>query len=125
MTSKLAGDLSTDTYLAVQRDDAFEGIRPMLITVRVLDCTPGMRHDNFGDRLIWRMTCGSKSEDPSVSDGVQIESDPACRRGRRRIEPVARRARPMGRTPDGIGLCRPVKFNGSRKRFLEVRSSRR
>jgi hypothetical protein len=25
-----------------------------------LDCTPGTRHDNFCDRLIWRMTCGHR-----------------------------------------------------------------
>src|ERR1700704_2327631 len=43
------------------------------VTGTVLDCTPGMRHDNFCDRLISRMTCGSKSEKPSVSDVVQIE----------------------------------------------------
>src|SRR6266702_1496793 len=49
-----------------------------------LDCTPGMRHDNCGDRLILRMTCGSKRKEPSVSDGVQIEGDQACRGGRRR-----------------------------------------
>jgi len=45
--------------------------------VTLLDCTPGMRHDNFCDRLISRMTCGSKSEKPSVSDVVQIEGDQA------------------------------------------------
>ena len=42
-----------------------------------LDCTPQVRHDNFCDRLISRMTCGSKSEKPSVSDVVQIEGDQA------------------------------------------------
>jgi hypothetical protein len=70
-----------------------------------------MRHDNFCDRLISRMTCGSKSEDPSVSDEFQIEGDQACRRGEG-VLPVAaslgyrasfcmtgsRRGRPMGLT---------------------------
>src|SRR2546421_1675555 len=32
-----------------------------------------MRHDNFCDRLISRMTCGSKRKEPSVSDGGKIE----------------------------------------------------
>src|SRR5258705_12772717 len=43
-----------------------------------------MRHDNFCDRLISRMTCGSKRKEPSIPDGVQIDGDQACRRGRRR-----------------------------------------
>jgi hypothetical protein len=54
--------------------DAFD---PGALEKESLDCTPGMRHDNFCDRLISRMTCGSKSEKPSVSDVVQIEGDQA------------------------------------------------
>ena len=49
----------------------------LIRSLSALDCTPGMRHDNFCDRLISRMTCGSKSEKPSVSDVVQIEGDQA------------------------------------------------
>lgn len=33
-----------------------------------------MRHDNFCDRLILRMTCGSKSKEPSVSDAHKLKA---------------------------------------------------
>jgi hypothetical protein len=41
--------LRTNTLAA---SDARFGITVTGITVTVLDCTPGMRHDNLGDRLI-------------------------------------------------------------------------
>jgi len=72
--------------LAFRRNDFFRPLElrwgrkrwlPRRAELSALDCTPGVRHDNFCDRLVLGMTCGSKGKDPSVSDGVQIEGDQA------------------------------------------------
>ena len=65
-------------------------VRMKSIPVTVLDCTPGMRHDNFGDRLISRMTCGSKRKEPSVSDGVKLKAIKRAEGGEG-VLPVARK----------------------------------
>src|SRR5438445_13639806 len=69
----------TDVLWQFQTISLIESMRsaPASSTLRVqtsvVDCTPGMRHGNFCDRLISRMTCGSKRKEPSVSDGGKIE----------------------------------------------------